>query len=438
MSDGGGPPGVVQELNEAPAPPPEERHPSHRSSRGSFWYRAGRFVSEANPFMLTLLALVSALLFAAVLIDVTSTPVLHAWSHFASHPGRALSLTFSTVGDAYGSIFTGAIVSPSAVSHAVSTGKGWTAVFTPLSETAVAATPLILTGVGVALGFRAGVFNIGAQGQLIAGALAALYVGFEVHLPIGIHLPLVILAGAAGGAIAGFIPGILKARTGAHEVIVTIMLNYVFQYLLEYLLSVQPFQQPGQTNSISRMMPGTARMPHLFGSGLRVNLAFVIALAMAVAVAWFLRRSTLGFSFRVIGANQQAGRTAGMSPAKVTTLVLTFSGLLAGMAGMATLSGTDFFLSYPYGGSNGFNGITVALLGRNRPLGVVLGALLFAALQVGGQNMQANTGIPIDLASVIQATIVFFVATPLLVRDLFHLRPAGTRTIAVSTKGWGA
>ncbi len=403
-----------------------------------WWYRAAHALTEANPFMLTFLALASALVLGAVLIDATSPTVIHAWSHVGSHPGRTLSLTFTTVGDAYAAIFTGSVFSPSVLWHAISTGHGWSAALTPLSETGVAATPLILTGIGVALGFQAGVFNIGGQGQFIAGALAALYVGFELHLPIGIHLPLVVLAGAAGGAIAGFIPGILKARTGAHEVIVTIMLNYVFLYLLEYLLSVQPFQQPNQTNSISRVMPTTARMPHLPG-GLRVNVALLIALAMASLVSWFLRRSTLGFSFRVIGANPSAGRTAGMSPAKVTTLVLTLSGLLCGMAGMSTLSGTDFYLSYPYGGNNGFNGITVALLGRNKPLGVVLGAFLFGALQVGGQNMQANTGIPIDLASVIQATVVFFIATPLLVSELFRLRPARAQAITISSnKGWGA
>jgi simple sugar transport system permease protein len=437
--EGGAPPGPAA----APSPTaagPSAGGPAHGgpATAEPWWYRAAHAFTEANPFTLTVLAIFSALVLGGVLIDVTSPHVLHAWSQIGSHPGRALSLTFTTVGDAYAAIFTGSIFSPRQLAHSIATGKGWSVTLTPLSETTVAATPLILTGIGVALGFRTGVFNIGGQGQLIAGALAALYVGFELpHLTIWLHLPLVVLAGAVGGAFAGFIPGILKARTGAHEVIVTIMLNYCFLYLLEWLLTVQPFQQPNQTNAISRTMPGTARMPHLPG-GLRANLSFVLALAVVALVAWLLRRSTVGFSFRVIGFNTQAGRTAGMSPGMITTLVLTLSGLCCGLAGMSMLSGTDFFLSYPYGGSNGFNGITVALLGRNKPVGVVFGALLFAALQVGGQNMQADTGIPIDLAQVIQATIVFFIATPMLVRELFRLRPARAQAITVSsTKGWG-
>ncbi|HLH47558.1 MAG TPA: ABC transporter permease, partial [Acidimicrobiales bacterium] len=289
---------------------------------------------------------------------------------------------------------------------------------------------------GVALGFATGVFNIGGQGQVVAGAIAATYVGFAVHVPIWIHLPLVILAGAAGGAVAGFIPGILKAKTGAHEVIVTIMLNYIFLYLLEYLLTTAPLQQPGQSNAISRTIPTSARMPHLFGADLRVNLAFLLALAVAGGVAWLMRRSTLGFRFRVIGSNPGAGRAAGMDAGRVTILVLTISGALVGLAGMATLSGTDFFLSTGYGGNVGFDAITVALLGRNRPLGVVLGALLFAALDTGGRYMQAVTSIPTDLTSVIQAVIVFLVATPALIREIFRLRQAGTGKILLFTKGW--
>ena len=152
-----------------------------------------------------------------------------------------------------------------------------------------------------------------------------------------------VLAGAAGGAVAGFIPGILKATTGAHEVIVTIMLNYVFLYLLDYLLTTAPLQQPGQSNSISRTIPSSAQLPHLFGSGLRVNLGLIIALAVAAGMSWFMRRSTLGFEFRVIGANPAAGRTAGMDARLATVLVLTISGALVGMAGMTTLAGTDFF-----------------------------------------------------------------------------------------------
>lgn len=392
---------------------------------------------EANLFNVTFLAFLTALVLGAILILVTSSTVLHAWGRIGTAPGNAFADAWHTIAGAYSAMFEGSVFSPSAVGHAIETGHGWTTAFSPLSETLVSATPLMLAGMGVAIGFSTGVFNIGAQGQLIGGALAALFVGFELHVTIWVHLPLVIIAGAVGGAVVGFVPGILKARTGAHEVIVTIMLNYIMLYLLVYLLTTAPFQQPGQTNAISKIMPVSARLPHLFGSTLRVNAGLIVALLVLVWASWFLRRSTLGFSFRVIGMNPLAGKTAGMDVRKVTVLVLMLSGALAGLAGMASVSGTDFFISTAYGGGIGFNAITVALLGRNRPVGVFLGSLLFGALITGGRNMQAVTGIDLDLTTVIQALIIFMVATPALVRDMYRLRDTGKSMTQLISKGWG-
>ncbi|MGO8724136.1 MAG: ABC transporter permease [Acidimicrobiales bacterium] len=401
------------------------------------WTRYLRRLSEANVVVVTILAIFTALVIGAILILVTSTAVLHAWGRVGSAPGEAFATSWHTVANAYSAMFEGSIFSPSAVGHAISTGRGWTAAFSPISETLVSATPLMLAGMGVAIGFSTGVFNIGAQGQLIGGALASLYVGFEVHATIWLHLPLVIIAGAVGGAIVGFIPGILKAQTGAHEVIVTIMLNYIVLYLLVYLLTTAPFQQQGQTNAISRVMPNSARLPHLLGSGLRVNAGLIVAILVLLGASWFMRKSTLGFTFRVIGINPDAGRTAGMNVKKVTVLVLMLSGALVGLAGMASLSGTDFFMATGYGGGVGFNAITVALFGRNRPLGVFLGSLLFAAMITGGRNMQAVTGIDLDLTTVIQALIVFMVATPALVRDIYRLKDSGRSLTQLISKGWG-
>jgi ABC-type uncharacterized transport system permease subunit len=413
------------ESPESPPPP-----------QGSWLSRNAHRMVEANVAVVTFLAVLCGLIFGAILIVVTTPVTLHAWGNIGSHPVHAFGQSFRTVGTAYGDLFTGSIFSPSTLGHALSSGHGWTSLFTPMSETLVSATPLILAGTGVALGFSTGVFNIGGQGQLIAGAIAATYVGFGVHLPLPLHVPLVILAGAAGGAVAGFIPGFLKARTGAHEVIVTIMLNYIFLDLLDYLLTTKPLQQPGQSNSISQTIPSSATLPHLFGSSLRVNAGLIVALVVAGGMSWFMRRSTLGFTFRVIGSNPDAGRTAGMDSRRATMLVLTISGALVGLAGMSTLAGTDFFISTAYGGGIGFNAITVALLGRNKPIGVVLGSLLFAALGTGGRYMQATTGIPLDLTTVIQAVIVFFVATPALIREIFRLREAGAGKILLFTKGW--
>ena len=399
----------------APEPAPDDEAPRQPGRTE----RLARRLTEANLAVVTILAVALGLFVGAVLIVVTT--------------GHSLG----GVGQAYGALFAGSIFSPSAIGHAISTGHGWATAFTPLSETFVAATPLIFAGLGVAVGFATGVFNIGGQGQLIAGAICATYVGFGVELPVWIHLPLVVLAGAAGGALAGFIPGLLKARTGAHEVIVTIMLNYVFLYLLSYLLVTAPLQQPGQSNSISRAISQSGRLPHLFGGGLRVNGGFLLALAAVYGVWWLMQRSTLGFRLRVIGSNPLAGRAAGIDARRTTILVLTLSGALVGLAGMSTVAGTDFFLSTGYGGANGFNAITVALLGRNKPQGVLLGALLFGVLSAGGRYMQARTGVPFDLTAVIQAVIVFFVATPALVQEIFRLRSApGEKKILLFTKGW--
>jgi simple sugar transport system permease protein len=397
-----------------------------------------RSIREANTALVTLLALIVGLFVGAILITVTSSAALNAWGGFFSAPGHAFAVSATKVWDSYRALFDGSIVDPDALGHSLATGADWTTTFNPISETMVSATPLILAGLGVAIGFQTGVFNIGGQGQFILGAMAATYVGFAWHLPPVIHVILIVIAGAVGGAVGGFIPGILKARTGAHEVIVTIMLNYIFLDLLAFALKRAPFQRPGQSNSISKYIPGDARLPHLFGADLRVNVGFLIALAAAIGVWWLMRRSTLGFTFTVVGSNPEAGRAAGMNAKTATMLVLVLSGALVGLGGMSTVAGTDFYLSAGYGGNLGFDAITVALLGRNRPLGVVLGALLFGAIGTGARQMQLDTGVNSDLASVIQAVIVFCIATPALIKEIFRLREGRSSRILLFTKGWSS
>ncbi|MGP8163597.1 MAG: ABC transporter permease [Acidimicrobiales bacterium] len=419
----------------AAAPAAGERTASAHAP--SQWGRFFHWMVEANVVMVTALAIFSGLFVGAILIIVTQPNVLHAWAGLFSHPGTTVSVTFFTVGDAYRDLFTGSLGDPFVFGHAIRTGQGWTQALTPISETLLYASPLCLAGLGVGLGFRTGMFNIGGQGQLIGGAMAASYVGFEINPPAIIHIPLCILAGFAGGAVVGFVPGFLKARTGAHEVIVTIMLNYVMLNLLVLALTTQPFQQPGQQNAVGRTIFGGAQLPRIFGHNLRVNLGVLIAVVCALGVSWLLRRGTLGFGFRVVGANPNAARVAGINIRRATILVLVISGGLCGLAGMTSLCGADYFLSSGYGGTVGFDCITVALLGRNRPVGIVLGSLLFAALNVGGRYMQASTGIPLDLASVIQAIIVFFVATPGLVNEVYRLRGMNVGQ-GLLTRGWAA
>ncbi len=401
---------------------------------------------SASPITIALLALVLGLVVGAVIIIATTPAILNAWRgtfHSWGAPGHALKVTFDNVGAAYRSIFTGSIVDPPQFWHSVTTGRGWTASLTPLSETLTYAVPLVIASIAVGITFQTGLFNIGANGQAILGGIAGVAVATLVHLPMALHLPLTLLAGIAGGVVGGAIPGLLKAYTGAHEVIVTLMFNYVASYFMLFTLLSTPLQLPNQTNAISRTMPGGTQLAPLFGtsSGLRVNYGIVVALAVTLFAIWLLDRSSIGFEFRMTGANPHAARASGINARRTLVISFLISGGLAGLAGVAWVAGTTHYIDQNFlqgSAGIGFTAITVALLGRNRPIGIVWGSLLFAALEVGGSNMQANTGIPYDLATVIQSAIVIFVATPVLVKEIFRLRALRAESVKVATAGWGS
>jgi simple sugar transport system permease protein len=237
--------------------------------------------------------------------------------------------------------------------------------------------------------------------------------------------------------VIGWLVGLLKATTGAHEVIVTIMLNYVMSYFLAWILTTSALKLPGSSNPVSPNIAGNAHLPLLLGSHLRVNASFLIALACAVGVWWLLERSTIGFELRSVGANPRAARGAGMSVPRTWILVMLIAGGLAGLASSAVIQGTDFSLNFQSYGTYGIDAITVALLGRARPGGVVLAALLFGALDAGGVVMQAGTSTPLTITTVIQAVMVLFVAAPPLVRAMFRLHKATARGAGQSlAKGW--
>ena len=300
--------------------------------------------------------------------------------------------------------------------------------FSPLSETCVQATPLILTGLAVALPYQAGLFNIGGQSQFIGGAIVATYLGYGVSLPPVIHVIVCVLGGFVGGAAIGWVVGELKARTGAHEVIVTIMLNYIMAYFLSYLLAYHYLMQaPGTVNPITSAIAGDAHLPQLFGTHLRINAGFLIALACAAGIWWLLSRTTTGFEFRSVGKNPSAARVAGMNVERNWVLVMLIAGGLAGLAASTVIQGTDFTLNDQSFGTYGIDAITVALLGLGLPLGVVLAGLLFGALHAGAPLMQAATGTPVDMVEVLQAVVVLFVAAPPLIRAIFRLRGGGRR-----------
>ena len=290
--------------------------------------------------VVTILAIAVAMVLGGLLIAFTDPGGAARVGLVLRQPGQRDRAGLGHRRGAYVAMFEGAIINPHTVagvfhqtSLATALHNGYvSAVFNPLSETAVNATPLIFTGLSVGLAFRAGLFNIGAAGQWIGGAIVATWLGFGVSLPPVIHVVVCVLGGFAGGAVMGWIVGELKARTGAHEVVVTIMLNYVMYYFLAYILGTSVMQQPGRTDLISPVIAVDARLWHIAGPSLRVNAGFLLALAAAVAVWWLLERSTIGFEFRTVGANPSAARTAGMSVERSWVLVMLLAGGLAGLA----------------------------------------------------------------------------------------------------------
>jgi ABC-type uncharacterized transport system permease subunit len=365
----------------------------------------------------TAAAFVLAFLVGALLMIVSDTEVRTTFTYFFARPGDAIGASWDKVSSAYGALLAGSL-------------GGWG----PITETTAQAAPLICAGLGVGLAFRAGLFNIGAQGQAILGAIVAAYIGFSWNLPPGIHLLVALLGGLLGGGVWGGLVGWLKARAGAHEVIVTIMLNYIAAGILAYLLTTTAFQRPGRTDPISPIVDWAATMPRLEGS--QLHLGFFLALLAAVAVWWILDRSTVGFAIRAVGANPHAAATAGMSVARTTIITMVLAGALAGLAGVQAAlgpnaSGVPVPLSGGIVGSIGFDAITVALLGRSRPLGTVLAGLLFGGLHAGGLAMQSVAQTPLTLTTVLQALIVLFVAAPALVHKVLpfvkarRARPVG-------------
>ena len=353
------------------------------------------------------------------------------------HPRKAWDVASAT----YVALFEGSVFNPhtvaalfqqSSISTAIHDGY-LSAVFRPLSETAVGATPLILTGLAVALPYQAGLFNIGGQSQFIGGAIMAAWLGYDLSLPFFVHVVVCVLGGFVGGAAIGWIAGEIKARTGAHEVIVTIMLNYVMAVLpgVPAVVARRCCRRPGHQTRSRRPIASNAHLPLLAGTNLRINVGFLIAIACAFGAWWLLNRTTTGFEFRSVGANPSAARVAGMKVERSWVLVFLIAGGLAGLAGSAVIQGTDFTLNPQSFGTYGIDAITVALLGRGKPGGVVAAGLLFGALHAGSPGMQNAANTPVQIVQVLQALIVLFVIAPPLVKAMFRLR--ATRAAGVGT-----
>lgn len=380
------------------------------------WNKLGERLNRISSLKLTLLAVLSALIVGALIIIVSDVDSLKN--------GDILG-AISTVGSAYWALVVGSFGSLRAISNTINSS-----------------TPLILCGISVAIAFKAGLFNIGATGQMLAGGMTALWVGFAMDGPGIIQVPLAIIAGGVGGALFGAIPGILKARTGAHEVITTIMLNNMAAFLILWLLKTDLFQREDRTDPISKLVKSEGRLPRLFGfidgrPDLVAHIGFIVAIVAVVVYWWFLKKSTTGFEFRAYGLNADAATYAGMHVKRLTVLAMMFAGGFAGLAGAAEVLGTYGYASANFAGNIGFDAIAIALLGQSSPLGTLVAAVLFGALQAGGRQMQTNSDVPIDLIVVLRALIVMFIAAPLLIKSIWRTKSAQV-SAGQTFRGWGS
>jgi simple sugar transport system permease protein len=378
-----------------------------------------------GPILVPFLAIVTAFIVGSIFILITDFDNL---SKLGTDPAGAIGGAIGNIINAYSAMAIGAIGDPAKISAALANPdpKQVAAAIRPISETLVAATPLIFTGLAVAISFRSGVFNIGVEGQFILGAFGATVAAITLkdQAPTPVILLVSIVAGVLTGAGWGFIPGYLKAKTGAHEVITTIMLNYVAVQIVLFGLRSDFLRKEGSSQPISKVLT-FVRIPGLFDifnlPAIRLHWGFILALVMAVVVSYFLFRTTKGFELRASGFNLTAARYAGMSASGSIILAMTLSGAMAGLGGSVEVLGTVPQMSNDISAGYGFNAIALALLAGNRPSGIVAAALLFGALRTGGGLMQVKTGIPLDLLFFIQALVIMFVAASGLIRAMWRL-----------------
>lgn len=303
-----------------------------------------------------------------------------------------------------------------------------------IGNTLSVAIPLILAGLGIAIAFKSGLFNIGADGQYWLGAAAAVWTGLHFGtLPAWLHIIVCLLAAMiVGGLWGGIIPGLTKAYVGAHEVITTMMLSYIGILFVKYLIEGGPMQQPG-ANPESPMLPANLLFNQVWGSQF-TWAGFLIAIAATIIVWFVLYKTTLGFQLRAVGLNQRASRYAGIRVKLYIVLALFLSGVLAGLSGGVQMLAVDNRLLDGFTSQYGYTAIVVSLLARNNPFGVILASLFFAGLSTGGQNMQAVSNVPQSLTDVLEGLIVFFVAAerllPMTINWYRKRRPARTNVTA--------
>ena len=415
---------------QAPAPPPEKRTLIQR-----IFVRRG----IRDTVLIPILAVFTALLLGGLIIAISTPEVIAAWKNFFQAPWEAIKITIQTVWNTYVALVQGAFGIPADIIKGfrewLQTGDPTALLraLRPIGESLTLTTPYIFAGLAVALGFRGGLFNIGAEGQIFLGGLAAAFVGYSLKgLPAIIHLPLAILAGILAGAVWGAIPGYLKARFGAHEVINTIMMNYIAFRLADYLLQGPMGRADGMP--ITPEVLKTAYLPSLLPAPVRVHFGLIIALFMAWLVYWFLWKTPRGLEIRLVGANPRAARYAGIRIAMIIVLTMSLSGALAGMAGVNQVLGVEHRMVRAFSSGYGFDSIALALLGNSHPLGVVLSSFLFGFLRGGAARMQTVAGIPIEIVKIIQGLIIVFGAAPEIIRSLYRLKPKEEKLVTKESR----
>jgi simple sugar transport system permease protein len=358
----------------------------------------------------------------ALFMVFSSEEFLAASQYFTARPADALGAAWTAIADGYSALFRGSVYNYNA--------DNLEAAIRPMTETLRFAGPLIASGLGVALAFRVGLFNIGASGQLLFGALWATWISTRVEMPWGVHLIVAVFVAILGAAAYGAIVGFLKARTGAHEVIVTIMLNYIAAGLLTFFFRTPELlrEVDGGGTPKSDAPAETAQLPLLLGPDFTLHAGFILALVGVFAYWWLMERSTLGFRFRMVGHNADAARTAGINVERTFVLAMAVSGAFVGIAAANQALGVRAGLTPDIDGTIGFDAITVALLGSSTAPGVLLAGLLFGAFKAGAPQMQV-IGLSPEITGVVQGFIVLFIAAPPLVRAIFRLPPPQKTTV---------
>jgi len=413
--------------------------------RGGWSWMRPWLGERLRDLAIPLLSILTALAIGALVLMFTDQAVYQALA--AGQILEALRLALGNVARAYGALYEGSFGNPGDILEAIGRSVGGEGLEPMLkavrgpSDSMVQSVPYIFAGLAVALGFRAGLFNIGAEGQIGVGWIAAVIVGFSfTGLPMIIHLPLAILVGSIAGGLWSAIAGFLRARTGAHEVITTIMLNYISFRLSEWLLC-GPLEHIQGTCRTQEIAP-SAYLPRFLDHPATVHWGFPLALAAAAATGWFLFKTTWGYELRTVGANPDAARYGGMSVPKTYVLAMFLSGCLAGLAGVSQGLGISHNVALGFRAGYGFDAIALALLGKSHPTGVVAASIIFGVLRAGAARMQSVAGVPTEIVQIVQALVIVFIAAPAIIRALYRFHERRREEIeaemAVFSRGWGA